>query len=136
MIFLFLHSTWRWVVLLTLTGAIARMARGRRGGVPFSPLDNAIRHWTATVTHVQLVLGVTLFVRNPVADRFRLIHMAGMTLAVTVITIGSAMAKRRAHDADRFATAFRWFLAGLVIILLLVPWPFSPLAQRPYFRNF
>jgi len=42
---------------------------------------------------------VTLFVRNPVADRFRLIHMAGMTLAVTVITIGSAMAKRRAHEA-------------------------------------
>ena len=88
------------------------------------------------MAHIQLVLGMTLFVRNPVADRFRIIHMAGMVIAVTVITIGSALAKRRAQDADKFATMFRWFLLGLVIILLFIPWPFSPLAQRPLFRNF
>jgi hypothetical protein len=29
-----------------------------------------------------------------------------------------------------------WFLLGLIVILIAVPWPFSPLANRPYIRHF
>ena len=133
---LFLHSGWRWVVLLALLVSIIRAARGWQRGVRFTAFDNALRHWTATIAHIQLMLGMTLFIKNPIGDKFRIIHMTGMITAVTVITIGSALAKRRESDAAKFATMFRWFLAALVVILSLIPWPGSPLAQRPLLRTF
>jgi hypothetical protein len=27
-----------------------------------------------------------------------------------------------------------WFTAALLLILVAIPWPFSPFAQRPYLR--
>jgi uncharacterized membrane protein YadS len=67
---------------------------------------------------------------------FKLIHIALMAVAVVVITIGSAKAKRADADKTKFRTMFIWFLAGLLLILIAVPWPFSPLANRPYLRLF
>jgi hypothetical protein len=130
------HSVWRWLVLLALSAAIFRAAWGRWRGARFTAFDNALRHWTATIAHLQLLLGMTLFVKNPVWDRFRIIHMTGMITAVTVMTIGSALAKRRAAEAEKWGTMFRWFLAALLVIVLLIPWPFSPLAHRPLLRTF
>ncbi|GGB25112.1 hypothetical protein [Puia dinghuensis] len=136
MTLLLLHSWWRWMVLTALLVSIARSARGMWAAAGFTPFDNTLRHWTATIAHIQLVLGMTLFVKNPVADRFRLIHITGMIIAVTVVTIGSAMAKRKTSHREKFMTMLRWFVAALVIILLFIPWPWSPLAQRPLFRTF
>jgi hypothetical protein len=59
-----------------------------------------------------------------------------MTVAVVLITIGSAMAKRQQTDHGKFKTMALWFLLGLIVILIAIPWPFSPLANRPYIRHF
>jgi hypothetical protein len=57
-----------------------------------------------------------------------------MFTAIIVITIGSAMAKRKATDRERFKTMLTWYAIALLIIFLAIPWPFSPFANRPYFR--
>jgi hypothetical protein len=57
-----------------------------------------------------------------------------MFSAIIVITIGSAMAKRKATDRERFKTMLTWYAIALLIIFLAIPWPFSPFANRPYFR--
>ena len=59
-----------------------------------------------------------------------------MLAALILITIGSALAKRRQTDRDKFMTLLIWFSVGLTLIFLAIPWPFSPFANRPYFRLF
>jgi drug/metabolite transporter (DMT)-like permease len=65
---------------------------------------------------------------------FSLIHIALMFAAIIVLTVGSAMAKRQGSDRQKFRTMLMWFIFALVIILIAIPWPFSPLAKRPLIR--
>lgn len=147
---LFLHSLVRWLVLASLLYAIGRAYRGYTGQLAFSSTDNLVRHWTATLTHIQLTIGFTLYFISPVIEAFRqqgiqtggqatffgVIHIGLMLLAVVLISIGSSITKRQPADRAKFRTMLIWFSVGLLIIFLAIPWPFSPLANRPYFRLF
>ncbi|OIN61257.1 hypothetical protein [Arsenicibacter rosenii] len=149
---LVIHSFFRWLVLLSLLYAIFRAFRGIQAGARFSKNDNSIRHWTATISHIQLLLGFAVYLKSPVVNAFwdnpkaasgqmgllffSVIHFALMLLAIMVITIGSAKAKRAETDREKFRTMGVWFAAGLFIIFLAIPWPFSPLANRPLLRGF
>ena len=149
---LILHSINRWLVLASLFYTIGTALSGLRSGRAFSGADNTVRHVTATISHIQLLLGLSLYMISPVVKFdvtesvgtglvsehtfFRLIHIAFMAIAVVVITIGSARAKRVGSEKEKFRTMFVWFGVALLIVLAAVPWPFSPLANRPYFRSF
>jgi len=146
----FYHSICRWLVLISLIYSIYRAYKGYRSNAAFSKTDNAIRHWTATVAHIQLVLGIMLYTQSPVIKYFwnnfkdaiknwdtaffAVLHILLMLTAVVLITIGSAKAKRMTTDKEKFKTMLLWFSVSLIIIVVAIPWPFSPLAARPYFR--
>ncbi|MDW9379294.1 hypothetical protein [Chryseobacterium sp. JV558] len=146
----FLHSQTRWLVLISLIYAIYRSFKGYYSGRKFTGTDNSVRHWTATIAHVQLIIGMIFYFKSPVIQYFwknfnaakesfehlffGLIHISLMITAVVVITIGSALAKRKLSDKDKFKTMGLWFSLALIIIFIAIPWPFSPLANRPYFR--
>jgi hypothetical protein len=143
-----LHSWVRWAVLLGLLFGLGRAYRGWLGGQPFTTLDDTTRHTVATIAHVQLVLGYVLYFNSPLVRAFHLRdvmhapgalffglqHVAFMTLSIVVLTAGSALAKRRVTDTGKFRTMALWFTAALLVLLVAIPWPFSPFAQRPYFR--
>jgi hypothetical protein len=147
-----IHSLFRWLVVISLLYAICRSYIGWRFDRGFSKFDNVIRHTTATIAHIQLILGVWLYFVSPVVDYFlhnfkdavhlREIRFFGMEhslmmfTAVVIITIGSAKAKRKPTDKEKFKTMAIWFAIALFIILLNIPWKFSPLISRPYFRTF
>jgi magnesium-transporting ATPase (P-type) len=147
---LILHSYFRWLVLLSLVCSIIVAWCGWRSHSVFGRGTDMLRHWTATIAHIQLVLGILLYSKSPIiryfwqhkADAienldttfFALIHLLLMLGAITVITIGSALAKRRATNGEAFRTMFVYYSVSLLLILLAIPWPFSPLAQRPVFR--
>ncbi len=148
---LLLHSLLRWLVLGSLLYAIYTASRGLIKRQIFTAGANAIRHWTATIAHVQLLVGMTIYFQSPIVllrmqssagglfnehTFFRFVHSALMLLAIIVITIGSAKAKRMGEDQDKYQTMLKWFIAGLLIILIAIPWPFSPFASRPYLRPF
>lgn len=146
----FLHSIFRWLVLLSLIYAIFKAYKGYYSNQTFSKTDDSVRHWTATIAHIQLVLGISLYSQSPIVSYFwknfttakesfdllffGLIHIFLMLLSIILITIGSALAKRKQTDKDKFKTMLIWFGLGLIIIFIAIPWPFSPLANRPYFR--
>ncbi|WP_207505178.1 hypothetical protein [Telluribacter humicola] len=150
--FLALHSLTRWLVLVSLLFAIFRAYWGWLSRREFTRLDNSVRHWTATIAHIQLMLGLGLYFISPIIDYFLhnfwdaihqreirffgMEHSSMMIAAVVVITIGSAKAKRRQTDAEKFRTMAIWFAIGLFIILTSIPWSFSPLTSRPNFRAF
>lgn len=151
-ILLALHSFTRWLVLSSLLFAIFRGYRGWLLSKPYSKFENAVRHITATVAHIQLVLGLWLYLISPIVSYFihnfstamheRAIrffgmeHITMMLIGITLITIGSAKAKRKTTDSEKFKTTAIWFTIALLIILSSVPWSFSPLISRPNFRPF
>lgn len=145
------HSLVKWLLLTGLTCSIFRAYRGYRSNLVFSKTDNAVRHWTATVAHVQLVIGILLYTQSPLTSYFwrsfkqnihepailffGLLHITLMLTAIVLLTIGSSLAKRRLTDKEKFKTMLVYFSIALFIIFIAIPWPFSPLAQRPYFRT-
>jgi multisubunit Na+/H+ antiporter MnhG subunit len=145
-----LHSLLRWLVLISLLYAIYTAYQGASKNLSFTAVANAVRHWAATISHIQLLVGMTIYFQSPIvlfkmADSpdkllneqtfFRFVHISLMLLAVVIITVGSAKAKRLSADQDKYRTMLSWFVAALLIILVAIPWPFSPLASRPYLRT-
>ncbi|MDR6561916.1 MULTISPECIES: hypothetical protein [unclassified Arcicella] len=151
-ILLFIHSLLRWLVLISIIYAILRAYLGLKNQTTFSKTDNSVRHWTATIAHIQLVVGINLYIKSPTVKYFLsnfkqaiqhleftffgLIHILLMSIAIIVLTIGSALAKRRKNDEVKYKTMLVWFSLALFIIFIAIPWPFSPLAHRPFFRQF
>ena len=147
-----LHSLFRWFVVISLCYAIYRAYRGYVNKSEFSSLDNKVRHWTATIAHIQLILGILVYIKSPIINYyfsdfknlvsdwnltfFGLIHFILMLSAVAIITVGSAKAKRKKTDPEKFKTILVTYAIALLIIFIAIPWPFSPLANRPYIRPF
>lgn len=147
---LVVHNAIRWIVLLLLLFGIYRACDGYRKASVFSALDNALRHWTATVLQMQMMAGFVLYFNSPFVSAFwsgndtegmtterffAVVHSSFMFAAVTIISVGSALAKRRASDQQKYRTMLTWFCIGMVLILIAIPWPFSPLTQRPLIRS-
>jgi uncharacterized membrane protein YozB (DUF420 family) len=144
------HSFIRWFVLISLLYSIVRAYKGYSSQLVFAKTDNSIRHWTATIAHIQLIFGILIYVQSPVVKYFwknfnegventetlffGLLHVFLMLTAIVLITTGSALAKRKKTDKDKFKTILLWFSIALLIIFIAIPWPFSPLSNRPYFR--
>lgn len=146
-----LHSIVRWIVLALLLFAVYKAGTGYFRKRVFSGTDNAVRHWTATAAHIQLLIGMILYFRSPVVKAwwktkgsllpfdykfFSLLHLSLMFAAIVVLTVGSAKAKREMTDRKKFSTMLIWFVVALLLILIAIPWPFSPLVKRPYIRMF
>ncbi|MEQ9442507.1 MAG: hypothetical protein RIG62_25940 [Cyclobacteriaceae bacterium] len=146
-----IHSLFRWLVLLSLLYAIYRAYRGWLTQQPFTQLDDRVRHRTATIVHIQWLLGIILYFISPAVDYlwhnfreavhqqdarfFGMEHASMMFIAVIVISLASARSKRQATDRQKFKTMAIGFSIGLLIILLSIPWPFSPLVSRPWLRG-
>ena len=144
------HSFIRWLVLISLLYSIFRAYRGYSSKLLFTKADNAVRHWTATIAHIQLIFGILIYVQSPIVKYFwknfsegiqntefvffGLLHIFLMLTGIVLITIGSALAKRKKTDSDKFKTMLLWFSIALFIIFIAIPWPFSPLSNRPYLR--
>jgi hypothetical protein len=145
------HSLWRWAVLISLLWSIINAFGGLRAKRVFGKRDNALRHWTATIAHIQLVLGILLYTQSPYVKSFSfrssagsagnpdglffaVIHALLMLAAIAVITAGSALAKRKPANEEAFRVMALCYTVGLLLIIAAVPWPFSPLAQRPLIR--
>jgi hypothetical protein len=144
------HSLLRWLVLTMLLVSLYRAYRGYRLKLGFSAVDNAIRHWTATTIHIQLAIGIWLYTESGVVKYFRdnigsgnqdrdawffgIYHLVLMLLAVILVTIGSAIAKRKPLPKEKHKTILIWFGISLLVIFIAIPWPFSPFTNRPFIR--
>ncbi|KOS07764.1 hypothetical protein AM493_18185 [Flavobacterium akiainvivens] len=147
-ILLIAHSMFRWLVLAALCYTLYRSWCRYRTLQPFTKTDNALRHWSATIAHIQLMLGMVLYTQSPMVKYFNsgvgdnagepvffgVIHILLMLLAIVVVTIGSARAKRQPTDSRKFKTIYTFFGIALLVILVAIPWPFSTLAHRPLIR--
>ncbi len=151
-ILLHIHSLVRWLVVAGLVIGLVPVYAALLRPRPFTGGDRRRISLAASAAHLQLLLGLTLYIVSPFTAYFRAhlseslantqllffgaIHIAGMIAAVVVMTIGSSLARRAEDDRRKFRMVAIYWTAAILLILMLVPWPWSPLAQRPLWRPF
>lgn len=141
------HSGLRWVALLLLLITVAKSLSGWLGNKPFTPGDRKLALFSLISVHTQLLIGIVLLfispnvnfdmsvsMADPVLRFFTMEHNLVMLIAIVLITIGNAKAKRAPSDKAKHKTIALFFLIGLVLILAMIPWPFRDLfAGRGWF---
>lgn len=96
---LIIHSYVRWITFILLVYSIYRAVSGYLTHRVFSNHVNAIRHWTATIVQIQIMIGLILYFNSPFVTSYwnhsstesfcPLIHLLLMLTAVIVISVGS-----------------------------------------------
>jgi hypothetical protein len=149
-ILLILHSWLRWAVLGLGIYALYNNYTGWQAERRFTEGDKRINTFFIASLHLQLVLGLILYVgvspmmASILADmkgsmkvresRFWAVeHLTGMVLGIVIAQIGSIKSKKQKSDTSKFRTAFTWFLVGLLLVLLMIPFGIWN-ADRPLFR--
>lgn len=144
------HSIFRYLLLIALTVTIYWAWEGVFLNKKHAKMARVWAGITSGTSHIQLILGFILYFNSPVAQGFwaekslkwtdslffGVIHIGLMSTAIIFITIGAALAKRETDDQIRFRIILKYFIWALLFILIAIPWPFSPFAQRPFIRNF
>jgi hypothetical protein len=139
-ILLHLHSIGRWIVLLLLIIAIfnSLVASGR----PFIKSDNSTGLLLTIFADLMFLIGAVLWyfgnwgykqikeggmesvMKNPSSRFFAVEHLVGMLVAIVLIHIGKAQAKRKISDNAKHRRTFIFYLLALLVILFSIPWPF------------
>ena len=129
------HSGLRYVVLLLLIAAIVDGYRRSQAGSK----KNQLALFALIFTHLQLVLGLILYFISPKVQfasgvmkdsvlRFYTVeHISLMLIAIILITIGYSRGKKLLPAAEGYRRTAFFYLIGLVLILISIPWPFRNL---------
>ncbi|MBC6994378.1 cytochrome B [Neolewinella lacunae] len=130
------HSGLRWVVLFLLLAAIANAFSKRRGGSVY-PGKEKLALYALMSVHIQLILGLVLYLwlsplvsfegeimSNAVTRFYTVEHLVGMLAAIALVTVGYSKAKRQKELNRGWKTIGVYYLLGLLLILLSIPWPF------------
>lgn len=131
------HSGLRWVVLLLLLVAVINAFIKWRNGKEYTNADHKINLFSMIFVHIQLILGLLLyffyspavqFSEHTMSDKvlrfYTVEHFTIMLIAIALITVGYSKAKKKLEAAQKFRTAFTYYLIGLILVLTGIPWPF------------
>lgn len=148
---LHLHNLLRWVILLFLLIAIVRHLTGMINRKNFTSGDRKTGLFLIISAHLTFVVGLYLWfagewgykkikalgmsgVMKDSYSRFFVIeHLAGMLIAIILITIGRGVAKKNLPDIVKHRRSFWFYFIALIVILATVPWPFRETVARPWF---
>lgn len=140
-VMLHVHSVGRWIVLLLLLFAIFNsLIAGNR---PFIKSDNRLGLLLTIFADLMLLVGIYLYFVGPLGyklieqsggmgevmknatTRFYAVeHMAGMLIAIILMHIGKAQARRPIGDKAKHRRTMIFYFLALLIILVSIPWPF------------
>lgn len=128
------HSGLRWILLFALVYAIFNAFSKKKNGT-FEAKDKMISLFAFIVSHVQLLIGLVLYVMEQrwtgfshmkvtILRFFAVEHTLGMVIAIALITIGYSKSKKAATDEKKFGKIGVFYLIALILILVSIPWPF------------
>lgn len=144
-----IHSIVRWLLVIAVVVAVARAFMGWFGKKAFTALDNKIGLAFTSLMDLQLLIGLILYVISPILQTafqnfggamgntqmrfFAVEHILMMVIAVVLAHVGRALSKKASTDLLKHRRAAIWFGLALLVMLLAIPWPFSPVS-RPWIR--
>lgn len=136
------HSGWRWVVLITLVAAIISAFTNKNS--PFESHGKKLALYALIATHIQFMIGLVLyflspkvqfvtgFMKNEMLRYYAVEHISLMLIGVILITIGYSRSKRMSDDLKKYKSIRVFYLIGLIIILIGIPWPWQNLGAGWY----
>jgi len=135
------HNILRWVILLAgiwAVGASLVGLFGKRGGL--SSLVTAGKLFAGALD-LQALLGLIMLVftsglmytavqsgqlmSNSLYRYFSVEHSLMMLVALAFAHIGTAQVKKTVDDRAKYRKALLWYGLALLVILLMIPWPFT-----------
>lgn len=123
------------LVFLLFTIGKFFMKKGR--DEEFGPMENMNSLIVMILSHVQLLIGLILLTMGPASAYFsnmgdvmkdsalRMLvveHPFTMILGVLMITLGRIKLKKKTESSEKYKTAITFFLIGLVLFLIRIPW--------------
>jgi membrane protein DedA with SNARE-associated domain len=126
------HSGLRWVALILILFAIYNSITAKE----FTKREKLINLFSMVSLHTQLLLGLVLYFISPrisfasgwmkdASFRFYgMEHLAGMLIAIALITIGYVKSKKGTSPAAIYKPIKLFYIIGLILILASIPWPF------------
>ena len=147
---LLLHSWLRWAAILLGLIATIRAIAGALSKRPWVAMDDRISKLFGRTLDLQMLLGLVLyFFLSPItkaamsdfggamgvsAMRFWAVeHWLGMVIAIALVHVGIARAKRAPDGPGKHRTLAIFFTLAMLAILASIPWPGRPYA-RPLIR--
>ncbi|MCB0507499.1 MAG: hypothetical protein KDD21_04275 [Bacteroidetes bacterium] len=146
------HSFTRWLVLLSLCLSIFIAYRGWKLQKEFTNFHQYLSIGTAGIAIIQLCLGLGLYFLSPIVHFFLqnfsnavhqryfrffgMEHSIMMIVSVSIIVFGSFQSTKTKNHTEKHKKLFIWFSLALFLILISIPWDFSPYISRPYIRPF
>ena len=149
-ILLHIHSYWRWLVLVAILIIVIKSIIGYKSDSIYNSKDGILRKIVISILHIQFILGSIIYSFSPLVKTFfknisenihereirffAIEHSLMMLVAIVIVTIGAVKVKKQSDSKLKYQTTYVWFGIALIIILLNIPWEFSPLVNRPSFR--
>ena len=146
-----LHSLLRWVILILLLISIVKAYTGWKSGKPVQDGDRRIWLFTMIASHLTLLLGLYqwLIGRYGIVSMhlpeggvapdskflrfYQIEHPSMMIIAILLITRAYTLSKKPWTEGLAYKKVFQYLLVALLIILLMIPWPFREVIGRPWF---
>jgi heme A synthase len=136
----FIHSYWAYLTLLLIVLATLNALKGVFTKGDFLNKDYRISLFALIVTHIQIVIGLILYMLSPSAmgaikgsgmgsvmkdsllRYFSVEHPLMMIIAVVLITIGYSKHKKKETSIQKFRAIAIFYTIALVLVLIRIPW--------------
>jgi signal transduction histidine kinase len=135
-----LHSSFRYLVLLFIVLAIVDAIIGLTSGKSYKKQSKLFALLGLITSHIQLVVGLALyfmggrglnviltaegFMKSSELRFYAVEHISMMLIAIVLVTVGYSKAKRIESSKKKFRTILIFYGIALVLIFIMIPWPF------------
>ena len=137
------HSGMRWIVLILILAAIFNAVAAKKSG-KYEKKDKMLNLFAMVFLHIQLLIGLILYfsslstgagkvsfgegwMKNASTRFYGMEHVLLMLIAIVLITIGRKKAEKASLAANKHAAIVKFYVIGLILILIGIPWPFRDL---------
>ena len=134
-----LHSYWAYLALFMIVIATLNALFKFFGKKEFHPIDFRISLFTLIVFHIQLLIGIVLYVTGPYLSAISDLGMKGvmgdsimrsnivehplmMIIAVVLITVGYSKHKKKLTSVPKFKMIAIFYTLALICVLAKIPW--------------
>ncbi|MEO5789121.1 MAG: hypothetical protein ACOH2D_16500 [Gelidibacter sp.] len=134
-----LHSYWAYLALIMIVIATLNALFKFFGNKEFHPIDFRISLFTLIVFHIQLLIGIVLYVTGPYLSSISELGMKGvmgnsimrsnivehplmMIIAVVFITVGYSKHKKKLTSKPKFKMLAIFYTLALICVLAKIPW--------------
>lgn len=132
-----LHSAIRYLVLILFIGSLFT---AWRGFIDNRSYTDGVHRWhlvTRIFVNIQAIIGLILYflngfyqawtnsaLRQGMFGFFGIAHIIGMIIGIALINIGHQRSLQAETDHDKYKRIAIFYTIGIVVIFLMIPWPF------------